>query len=213
MIIIACNEFINVSSRLHRCLIVVSLTKRPVFFNNNNNESIMLPICSRLGYVSPFWWFNVNFYCEISCDLCGLRPHKLCWRQLCGILVWSTEPLLRVAERFISSLMLEFVIEGFSVMTIYHVNEYFHNSNSFIVLKLSINIELRILLFSNSSKYASVCQPRFPTSNLPGCLVGISKNSTMVLQDYGRFFRKSRRQKCRNQEKFNSGSNHSPLVP
>ena len=43
------------------------------------------------------------------------------------VLLWTTEPLFRVTPRFFSFLMLEFVIQGFLVMTIYHVSECYNS--------------------------------------------------------------------------------------
>ena len=45
----------------------------------------------------------------------------------CNLVAWvhlTAEPLVRVTERFISFLMLELVIQGFFVMTTYHVSEH-----------------------------------------------------------------------------------------
>ena len=62
---------------------------------------------------------RANIGTFVGCDPTILVGSNLvAWVQL------TAEPLVRLTQRFISSLMLEPVIQGFFVMTTYHVSEH-----------------------------------------------------------------------------------------
>ena len=85
------------------------------------------------SYVISFCWFNVNLYSERKIwDPCGLRPHNTSKLQSFGLSTWTTEPLVRVTERFISSPTLELLVQGLFVMTTYFVSECSNREKTFI---------------------------------------------------------------------------------
>ena len=64
--------------------------------------------------------------CRVSENIGTIVGYDPTIRLDWNLVAWvhlTAEPLVRISERFISSLMLELVIQGFFVMTTYHLSE------------------------------------------------------------------------------------------
>ena len=105
--------------------------------------------------------------------------------NLIDLVLSSCKPLIypvRLIERFVSSVMLELVIQGFLVMTTYHVSEC---SNTFSSLKTKLSKSVDMHSFRADLKFLNTTQNDYrKTQDHPSFVCCSSRHS-------GKLFRKS----------------------